>query len=227
MGQKRKVLLVEDDSDLSFIIEHKLTSNGFIVCGAGKGAEALSAFESFSPDIVIVDRLLPDMDGLDIVSHIRDVNARIPILIHSVMSDINDVLRGFECGADDYIRKPCEMDELLARVKTHLKCAEQHSGTTSCMIGDFELDYDARVLSFKGEAIRIQNMELILLKVLADNTDQFVSFSRLIYAMWNDCYYPSNNNVHVYVSHLRTILSRDKRVNIINRRSIGYKLVVK
>ena len=226
MNPKHKVLLVEDDSDLSFVIEHKLTSCGFIVCRVGNGSEALSAFESFSPDIVIVDRLLPDMDGLDIVSHIRDVNARIPVLIHSVMSDINDVLRGFDCGVDDYIRKPCEMDELVARVRTHLKSAEQYSETTST-IGDFELDYDARALSFKGERVSIKNMEFQLLKILAENPDQFVSFSRLIYAMWNDCYYPCNDNIHVYVSHLRAILSRDKRINIINRRSIGYKLVVK
>lgn len=222
----KKILVIDDENDLLFILEQVLIANGYEVRTAKDGEEGMAVYKQFSPDLILLDRIMPNKNGTELAKEIRLLDKQTPILIVSGMTSEDDVLLGFSTGVNDYIRKPFSIKELLARVNAFLSSSEKKEDRRTFNFGGFTLDSVSQVLSFEGRKTQLTNMEFSLLKILVENVNSSVSINSILNALWDDGDMYYNSNLHVYISRLRSILECNPRVKIMNMRSVGYKLLV-
>jgi DNA-binding response OmpR family regulator len=220
------VLLVEDERTLSSIIVDTLESEGFSTLQTFDGAEGLRLFLDKQPDIVVADVMMPKMDGFEMVKKIRNADKTTPVLFLTARSSIEDLVSGFELGANDYLRKPFKMQELIIRIKALLnRAATSKAVNTVFHIGGYVFDTVAQTIAGANSSEELSHFENEILKRLCTNINSVVDIQTLMSGLWHDDGSYNRNSLHGYIHKLRKLLSNDERVKIINVRGIGYKIV--
>jgi len=224
---KIRVLLVEDEQTLSMIIKDTLEEKEFLITTAKDGEEGLRLFMQIHPDILVADVMMPKMDGFEMVRRIRQTDKVTPVLFLTARSTINDVVEGFELGANDYLKKPFGMQELIVRIKAlmHRAFITEKKNTTF-FIGNYSFNSITQQLSFSGSSVELSHRESEILKRFCENKDEVVSTQNLLIELWGDDSFFNSRSLQVFITKLRHKLSKDERIRIINIRGIGYKLIV-
>ena len=199
----RKILVVEDDHNISDLIRMYLEKEGFEVQAAFDGAAAVEKFREISPDMVLLDIMLPVMDGWSVCAKIRE-SSRTPIIMITAKSEVFDRIQGLEMGADDYIVKPFEMKELIARINAVLRRTEIPDDTKKRLIFDnMEINLDSYELTVKGEKIDTPPKELELLYHLASTPNRVYTRNQLLDEVWGFDYFGDSRTVDVHIKRLR------------------------
>lgn len=225
--RKDKILLVEDDSTLSFIIQDALTREGFDVVCAPNGESGLKLFKETTPDIIVADVMMPKMDGFEMVRLIRLSSPAVPVLFLTARTALEDVLKGFGVGANDYIRKPFQILELVVRIKSLLKRNQQGvREDTDITIGDCSLDFATQRLTIGTETIELTHTEAVIIDELFRHPNEVVEVKTLMYRIWQNDDYNNLNRLHGFIYKLRKYLSNSRELELLNIRGIGYKLAL-
>ncbi len=215
-----KVLLVEDDTDLAAGLVTALKAESFIVCHAALGVEAKGQLGIFQPDLVILDLGLPDIDGLEVLKFIRNGKIDTPTLILTARSTLNDKVNALDNGADDYLAKPFEMMELLARLRVMSR--RLNTATTSKVeIGDVVLDVVAHTLTVCGKKVRLPKKEYMTLKILMEAAGRVKTRAMLENQLYEWGEIIGSNTIEVHISNLRKKLPENFIQTI---RGIGYTI---
>ncbi len=222
-----KVLLVEDEQTLSMIIKDTLEERDFSITTAKDGEEGLRLFLQLHPDVLVADVMMPKMDGFEMVRRIRQSDKSTPVLFLTARSTINDVVEGFELGANDYLKKPFGMQELIVRIKSLVNRAfVEENKHTSFEIGQYTFNPTTQRLSYSGSFIELSHRESEIVKRLCENRNQIVSTQTLLLELWGDDSFFNSRSLQVFITKLRHKFAKDERIRIINIRGIGYKLIV-
>ena len=226
--RKDKVLLVEDDSTLSFIVQDALTREGFDVVCAPNGESGLKLFKDVNPDIIVADVMMPKMDGFEMVRILRLTAPAVPVLFLTARTALDDVIKGFELGANDYIRKPFQILELVVRIKALLKRNQQGvTEDSNLSIGDCSLDFASQRLTIGSETIELTHTEAVIADELFRHPNEVVEARTLMYRIWQNDDYNNLNRLHGFIYKLRKYLSKGRGLALLNVRGIGYKLAQK
>ncbi len=217
-----RVLVVDDEAAIRDFIELGLSREGFAVRTAPDGRAALTAVDQFQPDLVIVDVMMPRMDGLSLTRELAG-DPRRGLIILSARDETKDRIVGLELGADDYLVKPFEFAELLARIRSVLR-RRQPDQAEVLQAGDLVLDRSRRSATYRGEAVELSPREFDLLYYLASHRGRVLERDRLLNAVWGVSFYGDENNLEVYVRYLRRKLGDDDRRLIQTVRGVGYRL---
>ena len=228
--EKIKVLLVEDEQTLAMIIKDTLEGQGFLIHTAADGEEGLRLFFDLRPDVLVADVMMPRMDGFEMVRRIRQTDRRTPVLFLTARSAVNDVVEGFELGANDYLKKPFGMQELIVRIKalmdracTYTQPAENEQ--TFYEIGHYQLDTRRQLLLHEGLKQELSHREAEILRRLCQNLNCVVSMRDILLDLWGDDSFFNQRSLHVFITKLRHKLAKDDHIRIINVRGVGYKLI--
>ena len=199
----RKILVVEDDHNISDLIRMYLEKEGFEVYAAFDGAAAVEKFREISPDMVLLDIMLPVMDGWSVCAKIRE-SSRTPIIMITAKSEVFDRIQGLEMGADDYIVKPFEMKELIARINAVLRRTEIPDDTKKRLVFDnMEINLDSYELTVQGQKIDTPPKELELLYHLASTPNRVYTRNQLLDEVWGFDYFGDSRTVDVHIKRLR------------------------
>ncbi len=217
-----RVLVVDDEASIRDFIEMGLSREGFTVRTAPDGRAALPAVDQFQPDLVIVDVMMPRMDGLSLTRELAG-DPRRGLIILSARDETRDRIVGLELGADDYLVKPFEFAELLARIRSVLR-RRQPDQAEVLQSGDLVLDRGRRAATYRGEPVELSPREFDLLYYLARHRGRVLERDRLLNAVWGVSFYGDENNLEVYVRYLRRKLGDDDRRLIQTVRGVGYRL---
>lgn len=225
--EKIHVLLVEDEKTLSMIIKDTLEEQGFLISIAFNGEEGLRTFYTQKPDVVVADVMMPRMDGFEMVRRIRQTDRTTPVLFLTARSGINDVVEGFELGANDYLKKPFSMQELIIRIKALLhKAFVDKEQTNLFEIGNYLFNAVSQQLSYAGTSQELSHRESEILRRLCERRNEVVNTQSILLELWGDDSFFNSRSLHVFITKLRHKLSKDERIRIVNVRGIGYKLIV-
>lgn len=227
---KQEILLVEDDHNFGAVLRDYLELHDFEVILAKDGVEGLQAYRNHDPEICILDVMMPHKDGFTLGREIRELDPEMPIIFLTAKSLKEDVLKGYQVGADDYLTKPFDSEVLLYKIKAILNRRVQSRETNeekTYTIGNYLYDPELRTLSLNGKEYRLSPKEGALLKLLAQNKNQLVSRSEALKKIWKDDNYFTGRSMDVYVAKLRKHLRHDENVAIINVHSEGFRLVDK
>lgn len=229
----KKILIVDDEKPISDIIKFNLNKEGYEVLTAYDGREGLAVFEAENPDLVILDLMLPELDGLEVAKGIRK-SSHIPIIMLSAKDSELDKIIGLEIGADDYVTKPFSNRELLARVKAHLRRTEtietavlEEAGeaeTNNILVGDLEIVPDAFVAKKYGKELELTHREFELLHHLASHMGQVMTREHLLETVWGYDYFGDVRTVDVTIRRLREKIEDEpsRPEYILTRRGVGY-----
>lgn len=228
-----KVLLVEDEPTLSYIIRDTLFDQGFSVDLACDGEEALALLDVSCPDVVVADVMMPRMDGFEMLKRIRRGGNQTPVLFLTARSAVSDVVEGFELGANDYLKKPFCMQELIVRIKAlvgkaYVRADETagHQRAELIRIGDYMFAPVPQTLTYvDGSTAELSHRESEILYRLCCNTGNVVETRSLLIDLWGNDSYFNTRSLHVFITKLRRHLRRDTSIRIINVRGVGYKMV--
>ena len=228
----KKILVVDDEQSIVTLLEYNLKQAGYNVLTALDGEEGLNIALSEQLDLIVLDLMLPLMDGIEVCKELRQRKVMTPILMLTAKDDEFDKVLGLELGADDYMTKPFSPREVVARVKAILRRmnyqteVEQPDSTTKLHIGDLKLEPDYFEAYFKGEKLELTPKEFELLVYLANNKGRVLTRDQLLSAVWNYDFAGDTRIVDVHISHLREKMETDtkKPVYIKTIRGLGYKL---
>jgi len=213
------------------VIRETLTPLGFDISIAANGVEGWSLFHSARPDICVVDIMMPRKDGLSLVADIRQIDEGIPIIFLTAKTQTADVLKGFETGADDYMKKPFSMEELIYRLRSQLRRRtpappDPATATPSVIdVGGFQFDHQRLELIHAGKAIGLSQREADLLALLVQHKNNLLERRAALLKIWGDDNVFNARSMDVYITRLRKYLQLDPRVEIVNIRGQGYKLI--
>lgn len=222
-----KILFVEDEQDLTLIVADTLRGQGYEVVTAADGIAGLEAFRSEGADVVVADVMMPKMDGFSMAREIRKLSPTVPLLFLTAKSTIDDVEEGFEIGANDYLKKPFELRELIVRIKALLRrYNNDRVEDVKYTIGRYIFNLTAQTLSFEELSTELSHFEAKILERLAANIGKTVDASELMMAVWQRDEPSNRNSLHGYIHKLRRALRRDPSISIINQRGFGYMLTI-
>lgn len=224
--EKVKILYVEDETFLAKIVSESLQSRGFDVVIEDDGGKAMQQFEKANPDVCILDIMLPNKDGFAIADEIRNKNAHVPIIFLSAKSQTTDVVTGFKMGANDYIRKPFSIEELIARIENVLKKNTRRSEDEDIKLGNFTFNVKRQTLIHPDEQRKLSYRESELLRVLYENRENIVERSEILTLLWGSDSFFNSRNLDVYITKLRNYLKPDPSIEIITIKGIGYRFVI-
>lgn len=220
-----KILLVEDDTTLGYILKEYLEMKDFSVTWTKNGVEGLQALAQSTFDLCILDVMMPEMDGFTMAQEARKLGHSIPLLFLTAKSLKVDVLKGFSLGADDYIIKPVEEEELVARIHAILKRSTTSQPEPSFFtIGAYEFDSSNQKLSYQGDDKYLTERESQVLKLLCINKGNLLSRQYVLKAIWGKSDYFNRRSMDVFISKLRKYLSKDERIQIMNVHGSGFIL---
>jgi DNA-binding response OmpR family regulator len=225
-----KILFVEDEPALAEIIKESLESRGFEVSHVTTVAQALQAHTTQKFDIMILDVMLPDGDGFSLLKKIRSTDSTTPALFLTSKSLPTDVVNGFESGANDYLKKPFSMEELVVRIKSLLgilgaKPILDLKKSSLFNIGEYVFHYPEGILVYKGTKKQLTFREAEILNMLQTRNEQMVLRKELLLAHWGNDDYFSGRSLDVFITKLRKYLKEDPSIAILNFRGQGYKLI--
>jgi DNA-binding response OmpR family regulator len=224
---KAKVLYVEDEMFLAKIVSETLQSRGYDVVLESDGGKAVEQFDRQKPDVCVLDIMLPNKDGFTIADEIREKDTQVPIIFLSAKSQTSDVVNGFKLGANDYIRKPFSIEELIVRIENVLKQkAPDHEEAEEVVIGQYTFNLKRQTLTFGDEQRKLSYRESELLKLLYENRDKIVERSEILTLLWGSDSFFNSRNLDVYITKLRGYLKQDPSIEIITIKGIGYRFVM-
>lgn len=224
---KNKVLFVEDEADLTLIVADTLRGLGYDVVTAADGVEGLDKYRSEGADIIVADVMMPRMDGFAMARGIRKMSPEVPLLFLTAKSTIDDVEEGFEIGANDYLKKPFELRELIVRIKSLLKrYGANRQENRKYPIGAYTFNVTTQALSYEDKSTELSHFESKILERLAVNIGKTVDASELMIAVWQRDDPSNRNSLHGYIHKLRRALRHDQSISIINQRGFGYMLTI-
>jgi two-component system, OmpR family, response regulator len=220
-----RVLVVDDEPNIVDVVSMALRFQGFAVESAGTGTEALSAVADFRPHLIVLDVMLPDMEGFDVAQRLGAQRARVPIIFLTARDDTEDKVRGLSIGGDDYVTKPFSLEELVARIRTILRrtgLAEPDSGRL--VFEDLELDEETREVTRGGELVDLTATEYRLLRYLMLNPRRVLTRAQLLEHVWKYDFGGDARVLETYVSYLRKKLDVHGPSLIHTVRGVGYAL---
>ena len=220
-----KLLVVEDDRETASYLVKGLGESGYTVDRAGDGREGLFLASSGGYDAIVLDRMLPEIDGLAVLGALRAAAIRTPALILSALGSVDDRVKGLRAGGDDYLVKPFAFSELLARIEALLRRGSATATTTMLRVADLELDLLTRTVKRSGKAIDVLPREFRLLEYLMRNSGHVVTRTMLLEHVWDYHFDPQTNVVDVHVSRLRQKIDKNfERPLLHTVRGAGYCL---
>jgi DNA-binding response OmpR family regulator len=219
-----EILVVEDEAGIADFLARGLKAEGFDVTVATDGLTGEQLALSPGTDLVVLDRMLPGRDGIEVLASIRSAKPALPVILLTAKADVADRVEGLDLGATDYMTKPFAFDELLARIRARLRESDEASETT-LEAGGIRLDLLTREATRSGHAVRLPDRESELLAYLMRHTDRVCTREEILSAVWGYEHDPGTNVVQVYVGYLRRKLSMPGRPAPIETvRSVGYRL---
>ena len=226
--KKTKVLYVEDETFLAKIVSETLESRGYEVVLEEDGGKAMQRFSEAKPDVCVLDIMLPNKDGFAIADEIREKDTDVPIIFLSAKSQTSDVLNGFRLGANDYIRKPFSIEELIVRIENVLrnKSAQPAEGQEEVKIGGYTFNIRRQTLHHPTEQRKLSYRESELLRLLYEARDKIVERSEILTLLWGSDSFFNSRTLDVYITKLRGYLKHDPFIEIITIKGIGYRFVM-
>lgn len=221
-----KVLIVEDDKGIADFILPELEHEGFKTLLAQTGRQALEMFESEKPDLVLLDIMLPELNGLEVLRRIRAVS-NVPVILETARGETVDKITGLNAGADDYIAKPFEIEELLARINALFRRINAIKGAAGeISVRNLSLNTDRMSCSVENAEIQLSKTEFLMLKCFIDHQNKALSRSAIIDEIWGEGHYIDENTVDVYVGYLRAKIAEHTKEEFIKTvRGVGYMMV--
>lgn len=227
MAKDLNILLAEDDENLGVLLNSYIKAKGYSVDLARNGKLALEKFVQGNYDFLVLDVMMPEMDGFTLAKEIRNIDKDVPILFLTAKAMKEDKLEGFAIGGDDYLTKPFSMEELVARIDAIMKRSgggeEKEVGHFT--IGAYTFDADKRVLTIDDESHKLTTKENHLLKLLAKNKNEVLDRQAALRAIWGDDNYFNGRSMDVYIAKLRKMLKADESIEIMNVHGKGFKLI--
>src|SRR5687767_12586577 len=213
-----KILYVEDELFLGKIVRESLESRGYHVVMESDGARVMDSFNKSKPDICVLDVMLPNKDGFTIADEIRELDEKVPIIFLTAKTQTEDVVKGFNIGGNDYIRKPFSMEELIVRIQNLLR--NKSDGDTkgtgdSVSLGSYQFQLNRQVLSNNKEERKLSYRESELLKLLYHNKDKIIDRKDILNLLWGSDSFFNSRNLDVYITKLRSYLKEDPALEII------------
>jgi DNA-binding response OmpR family regulator len=225
---KKTILLIEDEPHIVMGLKDSLEFEGFSVLTAGKGQEGIAIARTDDPDAVILDLMLPDVNGYAVCEEIRRWNALVPIIMLTARSQETDKIRGLDAGADDYITKPFSVNELIARMRAIFRRAQRGTGVPEAFeLGESKVNFAAHTVTVRGEEQQLSFYEVELLRLLVERAGQPVSRDEILSKIWGLDAAPTNRTVDNFIVKLRKKIEKspDKPAHILTVYGFGYKLV--
>ena len=225
-NEAKKILIVEDDKGISDFVISELKHEGYETVLAETGRQALELFENEKPDLVLLDVMLPELNGLEVLRRIREKSTT-PVIIETARGETIDKINGLNSGADDYIAKPFEIEELLARINALLRRIKYEKASEDALKHrELELNPSKMNCSVCGKEVSLSKTEFMMLKCFVENKEKAMSRSDIIDAIWGKGHYIDENTVDVYVGYLRNKISsctNDEYIRTV--RGVGYMMV--
>lgn len=220
-----KILVIEDDPLIRETLEYSLKGAGFSVVTAENGIQGLNAVKEGNPDLILLDLLLPEMDGFEVGKRVREFDENVPIIMITALEDQRNKLKGFSVGADDYITKPFSIEELVARINANLKRTLKKADKPSKIeIGDIRLDLTKHTIEVDGKEIRLRLKEFQLLTVLASEPGVLFTRQDLAERVWGYEFYASSRTIDVHIRRIRTHIEENSKFSYIHTvHGLGYK----
>jgi two-component system, OmpR family, KDP operon response regulator KdpE len=223
---KRNILVVDDEAQITRVLKTSLSAQGYGIRTASDGMQALLEMKTWSPDLIITDLRMPNMDGLELCRQVRS-ESRIPIIVLSVKGEEAIKVEALDAGADDYVTKPFSVNELLARVRAALRRThtDEQSEVPVIDVGDFHIDIPGRRVEVRNQEVRLTPKEFDVLVYLARHPDRVVTHRALLAAVWGPNSLEQTEYLRVCVGHLRKKLERDETVPryIVTEPWVGYR----
>jgi len=218
-----RILVVEDDKKIASFVVNGLKQSGYAVDHAENGEDGLIRSQSIGYDVLVVDLMLPKLDGLSLIQQLRASGGRVPVLILSAKASVDDRVKGLEAGGDDYLTKPFAFSELLARVQALIRRATQAPEPTRLVVGDLVLDLLTREIPRGAKNIELQPREFSLLEYMMRHANRPVTKTMILEHIFDYSFDPQTNVVDVLVHRLRSKVDEDKAM-IHTIRGVGYVL---
>lgn len=226
---RRRILVVDDEERMARLIRLNLERDGFEVVEALNGREALEKLRDATPDLVLLDVMMPDLDGFEVLQMIREIS-NVPVIMLTAKGEENDRVRGLELGADDYVVKPFSSRELVSRVRAVLRRTEAASGTMHGIIevdDRLKIDFDRREVWVEGKLVKLRPTEYRLLYHLVQNAGWVLTYDQILTRVWGYEYRDESHYVRLYINYLRQKLEKDPSnpKYILTERGVGYRFV--
>lgn len=224
----KSILIVDDEVDIAQSIQYVLKQEGYGTLMAHDGLEAMQAYENQHPDLIILDVMMPGLDGYEVCRRVRSSDKKTPILMLTARTSEVDTVVGLELGANDYVAKPVRLRELVARVKAHLREATAEK-TPSRVIktGDLQIDLDSRTVKVRGNPLELTFKEFELLATMARQPNRVFTRDQLFIQVWGSNFRGESRTVDVHIRYLREKLEEDPSHprHILTVRGVGYRFV--
>jgi len=230
MKKQHSILLVEDEENFGSVLKNYLELSNYIVTLCTDGNQGLHSFKNNIYDLCIVDVMMPKRDGFSLATEIKKINPQIPLVFLTAKKLKEDILKGYQIGADDYITKPFDTEVLLYKLKAILNrkgTSLQTTETNNFSFGIFNFNSNTRELTSKNNTKKLSPKESELLKLLCININEVVSRDIALNKIWNDNNYFTTRSMDVFIAKLRKYLKEDPAIEIINVHGNGFRLLVK
>ncbi|MEM9361125.1 MAG: response regulator transcription factor [Bacteroidota bacterium] len=224
MSRPIKILLAEDEPSLGQIVKESLETRNFEVILCEDGKKAYESYLENKPELLVLDVMMPKKDGFTLVKEIRQKDTDIPIIFLTAKSQTKDVVNGFQLGGNDYLKKPFSMEELIVRIHALLNRSRKHK-KDHIQIGKFKFDYTKQLLIHDKDAQNLTHREAELLYHLIQKQNDVLDRSEILKKLWGDDDFFNARSMDVFITKLRKKLKKDKNIQIINIRGLGYKLI--
>ncbi len=221
-----KILIIEDDEGICDFVDLELRHEGFETVLAKTGREGIEKFESENPDLILLDVMLPEINGLEILRRIRKTS-NVPVILETARGETLDKINGLNSGADDYIAKPFDIEELLARMNAVLRRVQPSKGSKNKLQNrEIELNLESMSVLIKGENLSLSKTEFMMLKFFMENTGKVLSRDTIIDAVWGKNHFIDVNTIDVYVGYLRSKIDQPCKTEYIKTvRGSGYMMI--
>jgi two-component system, OmpR family, response regulator len=225
-GGRLKVLVVDDELNLAELISMALRYEGWEVVTAHTGSKAVALAKEFRPDAVVLDMMLPDFDGLEVLRRMRNTDVHLPVLFLTARDSVEDRVAGLTAGGDDYVTKPFSLEEVVARLRSLMRRAGAQQATVDTLlaVGDLTLDEDSHEVTRGGEEVRLTATEFELLRFFMRNPRRVLSKAQILDRVWQYDFGGQANVVELYVSYLRKKVDAGRSPMIHTMRGAGYVL---
>lgn len=225
-GTPVRVLVVDDESNLTELLSMALRYEGWEIKSAATGTSAVKTSKEFKPDAVVLDMMLPDFDGMEVLRRLRDDDPTLPVLFLTARDSVEDRVAGLTAGGDDYVTKPFSLEEVVARVRALLRRSVQLTEDSSSVlvVGDLKLDEDSHEVTRGGEEISLTATEFELLRYLMRNPKRVLSKAQILDRVWHYDFGGQANVVELYISYLRKKIDAGRAPMIHTMRGAGYVL---
>lgn len=226
MVKQTKILLAEDEPALGQIIKESLETRNFNVYLCEDGEKAMECYHSETPNLLVLDVMMPKKDGFTVAKEIRLVDDHIPIIFLTAKSQTQDVVEGFNIGGNDYLKKPFSIEELIVRINNLLNRAKVQKITEKLSIGNYTFDFPKQTLQFKNDkSEQLTHREAHLLYHLIQHKNEVLDRSLILTKLWGNDDFFNGRSMDVFITKLRKKLKQDNTIQILNVRGYGYKLV--